>query len=121
MSKNVLDFKKYANLSNTQSNVSNNELSKQLKQEQDIFINAIVKLEENEKILNLIENNKTIPSELSKTPILDGVFGFVCLIALIIVGMLMWDGEWSAAFGGFVIAVIIGAGFDSIPKKGQKK
>lgn len=121
MTKNVLDFKKYANLSNTQSNVSNNELSKQLKHEQDVFINAIIKLEENEKILKLIENNKTIPSELSKTPILDFVFGFICLIALIVVGMSMWDGEWSVAFGWFIVAAIIGGGFDSYSKKKTKK
>lgn len=121
MKKNVLDFKKYATPSSAASNVCNDGLSKQLKKEQDIFINAIIKLEENEEILKLIENDKSIPSKLSKTPILDGVFGFVALVLLVVVGMLLWDGEWSVAFGWLIVAAIIGGGFDSYSKKRTKK
>lgn len=121
MKKNVLDFKKYAAPSSAASNVCNDGLSKQLKKEQDIFINAIIKLEENEEILKLIENNKSIPSKLSKTPTLDGVFGFIGLVFLIVVGMCIWEGEWSVAFGWFIIFSIIGGVFDSYIKKKTKK
>lgn len=121
MSKNVLDFKKYANLNNSSLNeelkqdatffypsgkVINNKLSKQLKQEQDIFINSIIELEKNEEILKLIQNNKSIPSELSKTPVLDGIFGFICLIFVIILGVLLWNGIWIAA-----LIFLVGMGF----------
>ena len=102
MSKNVLDFKKYENLSRTNTHSSNNELSTQLKREQDIFIETITKLDENEEILKLIENGKTIPSKLSKTPTLDGVVGFICLALLIWMVMLGLDGEWLAVFGCFI-------------------
>ena len=96
MSKNVLDFKKYENLSRTNAQNTNNELSTQLKREQDIFIETITKLDENEEILKLI------PSKLSKTPTLDGVVGFICLALLIWMVMLGLDGEWLAVFGCFI-------------------
>ena len=73
MSKNTLEFKKYANLSNTQSNVSNNELSTQLKKEQDVFLNAVNKLEENEQDRELTKAIIAIGKKLNLVVIAEGV------------------------------------------------